>query len=463
MNLILSILSGLLFALSFPKFNLFWLAWVALVPFFYVLFQTKNLKERLGCGLAFGGTFFIISFVWILELFRFAGWWVYLGWVALAIFQTFFILLFALAFPLGRRNPFFIALLWIAVEYLRSLGPLGVPFGLVGYSQAGFLPIIQIARFTSVYGVSFLVVLVNVVLADFFVNVGTAFMAVRSRRTRTSLVPTLFVVVLVLGSCLYGLFAMTEKMSTETNLKLALIQPNIEQKMKIDPDKVDEVLAIYEDMTRKAALEKPDVIIWPETAVYSYLLRDNKYYLRLQKLARQSRASLVFGTPHYEGGKSYNSIVSMSPAGEVVDRYDKGHLVPFGEYLPFKPVLYPLLKGIGYYEDEFASGKAKGLKIGRHNVVASICFESVFPDKVRELVKKDSEFILLVTNDGWFADSSILPYHLNCGIFRAIENHKYFVQVANTGITAVIDPWGRVVQKLEANTQGILFTKIPLR
>jgi len=456
-------LSGLLFALSFPKFNLFWLAWVALVPFFYALFQTKNFKERLGVGLAFGGTFFIISFVWILELFRFAGWWVYFGWVALAIFQTFFILLFALAFPLCRRNSFFIALLWIAVEYLRSLGPLGVPFGLVGYSQAGFLPIIQIARFTSVYGVSFLVVLVNAVLADIFVNVGTGLVPVRDTRTAIKAVPTLIVALLLIGSYFYGFVVLSEKTITETNLNLALIQPNIDQKIKIDPDKVDEVFAIYEEMTKKAALEKPEVIIWPETAVYSYLMRDNKYRFRLQELAREIRASLVFGTPHYDGGKSYNSIISMSPAGEVVDRYDKGHLVPFGEYLPFKPLLYPLLKSIGYYESEFASGKTKGLKIGRHNVAASICFESVFPDKMRELAKKKSEFILLVTNDGWFGDSSILPYHINCGIFRAIENRKYFVQASNTGITAVIDPWGRVVQKLKPHSRGILFTKIPLR
>jgi len=459
MNLFFSMLSGLLFAISFPKFNLFWLAWVALVPFFYALLHTSNLKERLGCGLAFGLTFFIISFVWILELFRFAGWWVYFGWVALTLFQTLFVLIFAFGFPVLRRNVFLIAAFWVGLEYLRSLGPLGVTFGFAGYSQANFLPIIQIASFTSVYGVSFLVVLVNATLAD----VGTAFMAVRSRWTRTSLVPTLVVSLLLVSSYFYGFVVLSEKTITETNLKLALIQPNIDQKIKIDPDKVDEVLAIYEEMTKKAALEKPDVIIWPETAVYSYLMRDNKYRLRLQNLARQSRASLVFGTPHYEEEKSYNSIISMSPSGDVVDRYDKGHLVPFGEYLPFKPLLYPLLKGIGYYEDEFSSGKAKGLKIGQHNVAASICFESVFPDKMRELVKKDSEFILLVTNDGWFADSSILPYHINCGVFRAIENRKYFVQVSNTGMTAVLDPWGRVVKKIEAHTQGILFTKIPLR
>jgi apolipoprotein N-acyltransferase len=243
----------------------------------------------------------------------------------------------------------------------------------------------------------------------------------------------------------------------EGRIKLALLQPNIRQEHKLNPSMVQPVFDVHEEMTRQAMKEKPDIIIWPETAIFSYVLHDPPLFRRLQKLARGSRAWLIFGTPHYTGNKSYNSIVSMSPSGKVVSRYDKQQLVPFGEYLPFRKILYPFLKGVGYYEAEFSSNprpeliQAKDLKIA-----AAICFESTFPGLIRKRAKRDSDFILLVTNDAWFNDSSALYFHLNTGIFRAIENRKYFIQVGNTGLTAVIDPYGRILKKTKANRREIV-------
>lgn len=460
MNIILSILSGFLLALAFPKFNLYWLAWIALVPFFVALARAKDWRESLFCGFFFGVFFFGTHLFWVTTLFRFVGWWIGLGWVALTLYQTLFVLLFVvLSQVAGRRlQVIAIPIIWVAIEWLRAWGPFGVTGGDVGYSQVQLLPLIQIASFTSIYGISFLVVLVNAAIANVGRSRGWGFL--------------LFALLLVIGSYGYGQWLINRASSIEhraSSVKLALIQPNIDQKDKLDPAKVLPTFDLYEKMTRQAILDNPDIIVWPETAIFSYLLHDSTLLPRVKQLAIDSKAWLVFGTPHYVEGKAtivakaYNSIVSMSPSGEVISRYDKQHLVPFGEYLPFRKILYPILKGVGFYEAEFSSNPDPNLiRVGDLKIAAAVCFESTFPGLIRQRVKKDSDFILLVTNDAWFGNSSALYFHLNTGVFRAIENRKYFVQVGNTGLSAVIDPYGRILKKTKLNQQEILTFEIPL-
>lgn len=455
MNLILSIFSGVLLALAFPKFNLYWLAWVALVPFFVALARTRNWKESMLCGFSFGIFFFGIHLFWVTTLFRFVEGWIILGWIALTLYQTLFILLFVtilyfIGNPKRVTYAVFVALLWTTVEWLRACGPFGVTGGDVGYSQAQMLPLIQIASLTSVYGVSFLVVLFNASALQFLMD----------KRKWLALALSL---VLIIGCYGYGSLVMGQETGGGGRVKLGLLQPNIDQKHKLNPSMVQPVFDVHEEMTRQAMKEKPDIIIWPETAIFSYILHDPPLLRRMQKLARGSKAWLIFGTPHYVRDKAYNSIVSMSPTGKVVSRYDKQQLVPFGEYLPFRKILYPFLKGIGYYEAEFSSNphpeliKAKDLKIA-----AAVCFESTFPDLIRKRAKKDSDFILLVTNDAWFGDSSALYLHLDSGIFRAIENRKYFIQVGNTGLTAVVDPYGRILKKTKVNQREVVTFELPI-
>ena len=245
-------------------------------------------------------------------------------------------------------------------------------------------------------------------------------------------------------------------------IKLSLVQANIDQMEKLDATKVMPIFAVHEKMTRLAARAMPDIIVWPETAIFSYVLRDARLFPRLKVLCQETKTWLVFGTPHYTQGKAYNSIVAMSPAGEVVAHYNKEKLVPFGEYLPFRPILYPLLKKVGYYDAEFSPGKNQQPFIANDLTIAgAICFESVFPGLMRSKVSQKSAFILLVTNDAWFNKSSVPYYHLNAGILRAIENRRYFVQVGNSGLSAVIDPYGRVLSLARPNQQEILTFEIP--
>lgn len=496
-NALLSLGSGLLLALAFPKVDFYWLAWIALVPFFWALNHSEDLKQTLLCGFLFGVSFFGIHLFWVTTLFRFVGWWVVLGWVGLVLFQTLFILLFSLlshAFASGLprrkmvrspekpassalvgrggdglsgiddiRNILYaigLAALWTFIEWLRAFGPFGVTGGDLGYSQVQILPLIQIASLTSVYGVSFLIVFFNIALTVFLMNT----------RKWQPLAVSIILILIALG---YGWQVMNAPPRSSSlsdvlrqnapSKRLALIQPNIDQKTKMDPNNIGLILDIHEKMSRRAMEQKPEIIVWPETALFTYLLHDPAAFERVKKIAVDSGAWLIVGTPHYEGGKAYNSIISISPSGVVVSRYDKQQLVPFGEYLPFRAVLFPLLKRVGYYDSEFTSDPyAEPISAGGLKIAAAICFESTFPQLIRKRVKPDSAFILLVTNDAWFGNSAALYFHLNTGIFRAIENRRYFFQVGNTGVTAVIDPFGRVLKKTAANRDEILIFEIPL-
>ncbi|MGB9612632.1 MAG: apolipoprotein N-acyltransferase, partial [Candidatus Margulisiibacteriota bacterium] len=302
----------------------------------------------------------------------------------------------------------------------------------------------------------FLVVLINALLVDLGFSLG------RGERKKIIVFHAFLVFFLIMACLVWGSYKLhlVSFSVPKEKLSVALIQPNIDQMEKMDPRKVLSIYEIHEQMSRQAAA---DIIVWPETAIFTYLLRDNFYLSRVRKLAMDSQAWLIIGTPHYEDNKIYNSLVVISPSGEVGSRYDKEHLVPFGEYLPFRGILYPWLRAVGYYDQEFSPNpNPKLLTVKKVKIAPAICFESTFPGLVKKRVKMGADFILTVTNDAWFGDSPAPYFHLNCGVFRALENRKYFVQVGNNGISAVIDPWGRIMKKSELNQRTILTFEIPL-
>ncbi|MFA5840386.1 MAG: apolipoprotein N-acyltransferase [Candidatus Margulisiibacteriota bacterium] len=463
--MLLSFISGALLAFCFPKFNLFWLSWVALVPFLLVLFRSKDLRSALFCGFWFGTAFWSLNLLWVFSLFRFAGWWVLLAWVCAIIFQTFFILLFVLLVKLSKTtNLIWIAVLWVAVEWLKVLGPLGVPLGVLGYSQASCLPILQIASFSSVYGISFIIVLANAAIANILYFKDS---------------PYHKIILIILTVFLLGFFSSLSLRAFVANINnneplrpkdskgevvVSVIQPNIDQMDKMNPAKVMEVFNVHVSLTKQAFLAHPNVIIWPETALFIYALHDPLYAPQIKALAKEGNCWMVVGMPEYDTTGEYNSIVVISPSGEVTGRYDKEKLVPFGEYLPFRAILFPLLSRVGYFDDEFHPGKLsfQNLLVDDLNIAPAICSESAFPDLVRRHVGHEADLILTITNDGWFGNSSLPYFHLNAGILRAVENRCYFVQVGNSGISGLIDPKGRVVQQTKLGQRSILTFKIAL-
>jgi apolipoprotein N-acyltransferase len=443
-----SIIAGILLGLAFPKAGWFGLAYIALVPFFFTLINVRSAKAAAWAGFFFGMTFFGINLFWITSLSRFVGIWAVLGWLCLIFFQSLFVIAFSIAAQAVRQDlrPYLIPLAWVVVvEWLRSLGIFGVTAGDLGYSQVALLPLVQIASFSSVYGVSLVIAAWNTALAS---------------RSRGYIICMLLVIA---SAWVFGLSQLSRPELPGRSLKFSLIQSNIDQMDKMDPGKVGSIFAVHAALTEQARAEKPDVIVWPETALLTYLLHDQVMLGRVKQLVISSECWVVMGTPHYEGKQIYNSVISISPSGEVTSRYDKQHPVPFGEFLPFRPLLFPILRYVGYYDNEFTPNPdSRNIRIASFEAATAICFESTFPAFIRERVAEGADFILIVTNDGWFNDSDAPYQHLDQGIMRAVENRKYFIQAANTGLSAVIDPYGRVVARSRMNERTVLTSKITL-
>ncbi len=458
-NLLLSILSGILLGLAFPKADFYPLAWIALIPLLFAIYRSESRRESAFLGFSCGLFFFGITLFWIMTLSEYVGFWGYAAWLGLIIYQSLFILLFCFILKLinfSKYEILIVPILWVTFEWLRSLGPYGVTAGDLGYSQCSLLPLIQIASFTSVYGISFLIVLVNTALAQILI-----------KRGRREWGLAAFVLATLILVYIYGQRELqaSSPLTFLSPVKLAIIQPNIDQKTKLNYGKSNEIFNIHFEMSEEALKSKPDIIIWPESSVLFYLLHD-KHFEEIKKLAVSEKIWFLIGTPHYEyiDGRKFifNSVVAISPTGEVRGRYDKKHLVPFGEYLPLRPIFYPLLKdNLGLFEEDFNSNPdTKILEVKNLKVGTMICFESTFPYVVKDRVRRGAEILLVITNDAWFKDSAAAYQHLNAGIFRAVESRKYLIQAANTGISAIIDPYGKILYRSKLKARVIILGEI---
>ncbi|MFH2033218.1 MAG: apolipoprotein N-acyltransferase [Candidatus Margulisiibacteriota bacterium] len=455
-NIVLVIASALLSALAFPKFNLHYLAWFSLTPLFLAIYFASSKRQAAIFGLLWGLVFFLTNLFWVSYLANFVGFWGYFGYFCLALYEAVFILVFCLFAKVIIEKPFAllsVPLLWTCFEWLRGVGPFGVSAGVIGYTQSHQLLVIQIASFSTVYGVSLVLAFVGMAITEFIVSCHTKKLLFASGK----MVLTGAVVLLVF---LYGQAQLQQRpLSPLAGKTIAIVQPNIEQRAKLDTNKVYSTFRTHEKLTRSVLPVRPDIVIWPESCVFSYLVQNQLLLKRMRDLVRDSGSYFIVGTPYHESrDRIYNSMVFFSPSAEVTARYDKQQLVPFGEYLPFRPLLYPLLQGTGFFASEFSQGeRARELpSIAGVNIGPAICFESTLPFLMKERARQGADILLTLTNDAWFFDSSAPFEHIDNGIFRAVENRKYFIQCANTGISAVIDPYGRVLTSSEMGKEQVV-------
>jgi apolipoprotein N-acyltransferase len=443
----LSIFSGLLLSLAFPKAGISILAWGAAVPLFVAVFSAKRPREAALYGFVFGTVYFLAVFSWATSLSRWVGVFAFLGWAALSVFQALFIVLFCLAAyftvkktGFGLISSLAVPLLWVLTETARSRGEFAAAGGVLGYTQYMNPLVIQAASLFRVYGVSFVIISCNFALAALFLERRSLYKAKR---------PAVFFCVMLSALLIFGAWRLSVPLTKDQSksLRIVLVQPNFDQSYKMDPANSLPMLRTLKGMTAGSKPFRPHVVIWPETAVMDFPMRSAPVMEILSGTAADAEAYLVTGGFFYDGGKFFNSAFSVSPSGYITSRYDKEHLMPFGEYLPFRPVLYPLLKGTGYAERDQSSNKSPvPLYIGNRKAGMLICFESLF-DGLAAVRAEKSDFLLTITNDAWFGNSSAAEHHIMAGPFRAVENRKYFVQAANSGISAVIDPYGRFVAR----------------
>lgn len=469
-DILLALFSGLCLVFAFPKFDLSILAWVAFIPLLYAL-QHKTLAQAAGLGFLTGCTFFSGLLYWIYNVLTIYGHLPPVLSIFFLILLTAYLALYFALFAFVWRwlelknilgQILWAPAFWVSLEFIRGILFSGFPWELLGYSQYQILPLIQITEITGVYGVSFLIWLVNILLYRFLNYV--------SKGERKYAAREILAVVLIISCCwLYGQnkIARVEQMAAkQKNYKISLIQGNIRQDLKWERHFQEETLKIYTTLTWQAQKEKPDLVIWPETATPFFFQNNFPFQSRLLDLARQMATPLLFGAPAFsrQGNKInyFNSAFLISPPREILGRYDKIHLVPFGEYAPLAGLLGFTRDIIGAIGD-FTPGPGitnLALPWGKFGVL--ICYEIIFPDLTRQFAAQGAQFLVNITNDAWFGRTSAPYQHLSMATFRAVENRMPIARAANTGISAFITAEGRIEQSSNLFTREVLSGNIKI-
>ncbi len=464
---LLACFSGLLLCIIFPKFDLEILAWVSLVPLLFAI-QRENLLTSFYLGFTTGFVSFLGILYWIIVAVHTYGR-IHiipsgLILLLLVVYLSLYVGVFAFLLNYIRQRiqwdmvivaPF----LWISLEYVRSFFLTGFPWATLGYSQYMNLPFIQLADITGVYGISFLILLVNSAIYDFISIMGRRERPLPLREG----VVVLAILFVVFG---YGVAQIkrVEKISfRQRKMKIGLAQGNIDQSIKWNAGYQEETLRIYQNLSSVLAKEKPSLIIWPETATPFFFQSEERYRPLVTEVAEMTGAYLLFGSPSFDlvNGRVeyYNSAYLVSPGKEVIGRYDKIHLVPFGEYAPLSEFLFFLgsLSAVG----NLSPGKlVQNLRFPSGDFGVLICYEIIFPNLCRKFVKKGADFFVTITNDAWFGRTSAPHQHLSMATFRAIENRVSIARAANTGISAFIDAKGEIRKRSGLFTQETLVGRI---
>jgi len=440
----LSLLSAVLFSLSFSSFNLWPLAWVGLVPFFIAL-ENKSLRFSLGIGFLTGIIFWSLTIYWLVHV-------TLLGQIILIVYLSLYFALFSLFVFLSKRLkkgillvPFF----WVVLEYIRSYLFTGLPWALAGFSQYRNLPVIQIAEITGAWGISFLVLFANVLI----------YSALKKLLKLNIILSCSFIIII---SFVFGFYKLSldPKEAKGEGFEISVVGGNIPQDIKWDRQAKEFIRKNYEELTVLAAKDKPELIIWPEAAVPALWGEDELEFKQLYSFINSQKINLLTGTVSHFGGKYYNSALFISKSGVPQLIYHKLHLVPFGEFVPLKN-LFPFLESIAPVGD-ITPGKRYTIFEKPAPFGVLICFEDLFPELSRRFVQKGATFLVNITNDAWYKKTSAASQHLAASVFRAVENRIYLARSANTGISGFIDPYGRL-ELLKGRNSEEIFIKGSLK
>ena len=444
--------SGLLLTACFPRTGLAFAAWGALIPLFYLAARNQppacftlgwlaglfhglsllywityvvNRYGNLPLAVSLGACFLLVAYLAIFPGLFCAG----LSWLR------------------NRGLPWLCAapFLWVTLELGRSRLLTGFPWENLGYSQYSYLLVIQMADLTGVFGISFVLALSNVLIFTLF------FPMKRQRKALTMMYPLLLLVSLISVVIGYGSWRLTNlEGHYGPTFKVGLVQGNIAQDTKWDPAFQQTTLEKYGRLTKEVVKHQPQLVIWPETATPFYFLADRENTDTLFRLVREMQIPLLFGSPAYrrkaELLKLYNRAYLLDGSGMLIGYYDKIHLVPFGEYVPWKRLLFFVDKLVQAAGD-FASGeKAVVLDVLPAKIGVLICYEAIFPDLSRDLVNAGANFLVNITNDAWFGRTSAPYQHLSMAVLRSVENRVPMARCANTGISGFIDSRGRILR-----------------
>jgi apolipoprotein N-acyltransferase len=465
---LLVVLSAILQVVIFPLPGVYALSWFAVAPLMVALLRARPASELEVAGSlrlqpATAMQAFLLSYVcgilwyagtcyWIFDTMRHFGGLsapvavlaLFLFCCYLGLYHGFFGLLLSLLTRPGRdyRRPLVLApFLWVAVELARTRIT-GFPWNLLGIAQVDNAALSRLAGLTGVYGISFEILLVNVALA-------AAFLVPREKRG------AMLVAALAAGAVLQA-GRLVEPPAEKPDHLALLVQQNIPVSASWTPVYFQHTLSDLIDLTTKSATAsaaKIDLVVWPESPA-PFFVNDGKFRSAISDMTRSTKAWTITGSvgngPPVAGKEAtaFNSAALISPTGDWSARYDKIHLVPFGEYLPF-PSVFSFAGGLTDEVGRFERGASREpLNAGGTPLGVFICYESIFPDEVRQFADRGAQVFVNLSNDGWYGDSGAYAQHLNQTRMRAIENNRWLLSATDTGVTASIDPWGRVVAQI---------------
>lgn len=485
----LLILSGVLtgFTVVYPEIGIF--EWVSLIPgalclIFASFDEKRNLGKMYGIGFLFYMSYFLVNYSWFFSMYPLdftefnkaeAAGVVLIAWIGLSLLASLVYALIPVLLKLlakgrlGERYPLLIpvalAMLWTLAEWSLTLYWTGVPWGRLNLGQTKMLVFAQTASLFGSYFVTFLIVLVNALISYALLDIGARKLCIASSAA-------LFVLNLLSGIII---LSVTENsMKDEDKIKFAAVQGNVSSKEKWSYSYgISISVERHEKYTELAKEYGADYIVWPETAIPCSLSGDSSIKQQLSEIAK------TYGTPLFIGAQldetdengerlSYNAVVMIDENGNFSDTvYKKQHLVPFGEYVPMREVitkLLPILSRISLLSYDITPGdESIVFETNDGTVGALICFDSIYENAALESVRNGAEILILPTNDSWFDDSRAGNMHLAQAQMRALENGRYLVRAANTGISAIISPTGEVMDSQDLLTEGLVIEEVAMR
>jgi apolipoprotein N-acyltransferase len=451
-QIFLTIISGILFSLSFPRPSLWPFAFIALVPFFYALNKAPKNQH---C--------FLYGAVWAVVMAVAMGHWMFialcqhygLGWgkaglffiICLVMPLVFLYGVFSLAYGFFKRDRwiFYAAVLpslWVVAESLKVLLPGLIPWGNIAYAVMPFADFIQISDMTGVYGITWIIVWVNSLV--FLLIKGFR----NNARPRYRMAGVLFLLLFVFAAIIgYGRFRQADIRASAGNgepINVTLVQGNFSLSERWSGMGFYRRIQTYLSMSRtEEGADAPRMIVWPETTLNASARLDAGFFKSLMQAIGSEALLISGGLKSAAEGDVYNSAYLISGKGRL-QRYDKHILLPYAETVP----MIDWLGGFYTAPDEFVKGRTPlCFETFLGKVAASICFETLYPDYIRRSVKRGAEVLVNISNDAWFGASAMPYMHLNAARMRAIENRRYVLRTSNSGISAIINPNGRLEEQ----------------
>ncbi|HCT84874.1 MAG TPA: apolipoprotein N-acyltransferase [Candidatus Margulisbacteria bacterium] len=455
------IVSAFLLGRSFYNYNLAFLAWGALVPYFFILFRMPTIKKAFFLSFTFGSIFYGTLFYWITIVSKWVGPLGYAGWLGTFLYLTLLfsvmgIFLYKICNSLWMKV-FAPPLVWVLFEWLQSKGAFGQTAGSLAYSQKAEWLVSQSAAYGGIYLLSFIIVLVNSLI------LGIVLLRGAHKKNQILFSGYFLAAIIVLSSWMTFLHRDRHIDDIARSSTQALVfQPNVAQYKKLSYRYSFEIFQeLYKDMNTMRLINA-DLYIFPESLIPGLYNQNELLYRQLAQLL-PAKSYMLFGSNRRTPDKYYNSLFVMDQSGNNLQCYDKQRIVPFGEYMPFRKLIDHLLpETLQYMGADISPGD--GIKLfstsNHERFGVSICFESIFPEIFYQQHQNGSEFSVVVTNDGWFFDTIALKIHQNATAFRAVESRKQVLFCANTGISSIIQPSGKINRLIAYNSKGYMIAKI---